>query len=348
MARSILVIDDERNMRWVLARALEKAGYEAVTAENGPAGLQAFARHSIDLVLLDLKMPGMDGLAVLRELRSRSRETPILLLTAYATIPTAVEALQAGASDYVRKPFNLETILSQINRFLAQQTDRQAEGAPAAALPAGFAEFVGAAPAVSKPLAQAAAAAQTTYPVLLCGEAGSGRRHLARLIYRNAAPAQPGRLAELDCAGVPAAILQKELLDESAAENGRRWQQTLGGTLLLANVEAIEEGMLPALAAHLCGYLHSAARPHGLRLLLTASAPLPAAWGPLLEEAFVIELPPSACVGARTSRSCGASLPPTPVGALKRKPIWTSTPGPATWRSCAAWWSRPHCLRATP
>ena len=121
MARTVLVIDDERNMRWVLERALQKAGYDVLTAERGELGLQLFARHRVDLVLLDLKMPGMDGLAVLRELRQRSTSVPILLLTAYATVPTAVEALQLGASDYLRKPFDLESILSQINRFLADQ-----------------------------------------------------------------------------------------------------------------------------------------------------------------------------------------------------------------------------------
>ena len=123
MARTILVIDDERNMRWVLERALAKAGYDVVTAERGEQAIQRFARHAVDLVLLDLKMPGMDGMTVLRELRRRDTTVPILLLTAYASVPTAVEALQIGASDYLRKPFDLETVLATINRHIADTSD---------------------------------------------------------------------------------------------------------------------------------------------------------------------------------------------------------------------------------
>ena len=120
MARTILVIDDERNMRWVLERALTKAGYDVVTAERGEQGIQQFALYAVDLVLLDLKMPGMDGMTVLRELRRQNRAVPILLLTAYATVPTAVEALRIGANDYLRKPFDVETVLATVNRYLAE------------------------------------------------------------------------------------------------------------------------------------------------------------------------------------------------------------------------------------
>ena len=123
MAYTILVVDDEDNMRWVLNRALEQAGYEVLTANRGDKALQSFARHRIDLVLLDLKMPGMDGLGVLRELRQRSPDVPILLLTAFASVPTAVGAFQAGATDYIRKPFDIENLLTLIARYLSQQAN---------------------------------------------------------------------------------------------------------------------------------------------------------------------------------------------------------------------------------
>ncbi len=316
MARTVLVIDDERNMRWVLERALQKAGYDVLTAERGELGLQLFARHRVDLVLLDLKMPGMDGLAVLRELRQRSTSVPILLLTAYATVPTAVEALQLGASDYLRKPFDLESILSQINRFLADQvraTGRQDHvpgnpWGPEARLEAShswaradFADFIGAAPALSEPLAHARMAAQTDYTVLIQGETGTGRQLLARLIHHSAAPTSGRRLVSIDCARLPKPILEQALLATFAeAVVARPWQQALGGSLLLANIETLDEDFVAPLLCHLGGYLRTPERPYGLRLLLTAAPlggdlpgiPLADVWSALLTNAISVYLPP--------------------------------------------------------
>jgi two-component system, NtrC family, response regulator AtoC len=290
MPRTVLVIDDEQNMRWVLRRALEKAGYEVLTAENGAEGLRQFALHLVDLVLLDLKMPGMDGLAVLRELRRRGAEVPILLLTAYATVPTAVEALKLGASDYLRKPFDLETVLSQISRSLGQQTQVDT-GAERELTRAGFREFVGTAPVLNKPLAMAEAAARSSYPVVVYGPPGSGRRHLAQLIHHNTSTGTPGYLVALDCASLPSPILAKELLGEVGEGSGERWQQALGGSLLLANADTVEGSLRLDLVAHLGRYLVGPRRPHGLRLLITAERTLADDWSPIVEEAIAIELP---------------------------------------------------------
>lgn len=146
MPRTILVIDDEQNLRWVLRRALEQTGYEVLTAEGGEQGLSQFARHRVDLVLLDLKLPRMDGLAVLRELRRRNAQVPILLLTAYASIPTAVEALKVGATDYLRKPFDLAAMLAHVERHLAQQSEARPPDEPLRQ--ERFGEYIGAAPAL--------------------------------------------------------------------------------------------------------------------------------------------------------------------------------------------------------
>ena len=142
MARTILVVDDEENMRWVLKRALEKSGYEVITSSRGDHALKFLASRPVDLVLLDLKMPGMDGISVLRELRQRNVLVPILLLTAYATVPTAVEATKLGATDYLRKPFDLEDVLMRIGRYLygedrpeTGQDQRQAHAASSSMWP---------------------------------------------------------------------------------------------------------------------------------------------------------------------------------------------------------------------
>ncbi len=295
MARTILVIDDERNMRWVLERALTKAGYDVFTAERGEQALQHFARHAIDLVLLDLKMPGMDGMTVLRELRQRNKHVPILLLTAYATVPTAVEAVQIGANDYLRKPFDVETVLATINRHLAHASDLAATRTPPEKIASSdsFTEFVGTAAALQPALAHARAATQSPYPVIVEGEVGTGRRHLARLIHSRTEATQGKRLVELDCATLPSAVLAHELLAEpSADDGGGRWQRALGGTLLLANVETLPDELAQEAVELLTPFLLSDQRPHGLRLILTTTAPLPAVWTQLAAFAFAIKLPP--------------------------------------------------------
>lgn len=314
MARTILVVEDEENMRWVLKRALEKSGYEVVTSSRGDHALKFFASRPVDLILLDLKMPGMDGISVLRELRKRSASVPILLLTAYATVPTAVEATKLGATDYLRKPFDLEDVLMRISRCLYSEgrtdPDQDEKGADHAShglphkhermLQPGFHAFIGTSPLLSHPLALAKTAAETEYTVLIRGKAGNGRRYLANLIHENCLHTRDRSIVSIDCACLPLPLLEHELLDVESVEyhesaevtNIGRWQQALGGSLLLANADALPEALLNRLVAHLSTYVRTPQRPFGLRLILTCDQPLPAIWHSLIEMAITIGLPP--------------------------------------------------------
>ena len=116
MTRTVLIVDDEPNMRWVLGRTLEQAGYTVQSASNGDEATTVLAHEPIDLVLLDLKLKGEDGLHVLRRLRQRRPELVVIILTAYGTVPTAVEAMQLGAADFLRKPFDVEEVVFKIAR----------------------------------------------------------------------------------------------------------------------------------------------------------------------------------------------------------------------------------------
>lgn len=306
MARTILVVEDEENMRWVLKRALEKSGYEVVTSSRGDHALKFFASRPVDLVLLDLKMPGMDGISVLRELREHSASVPILLLTAYATVPTAVEATKLGATDYLRKPFDLEDVLLRISRCLhndgrtdQSRNEQEPKQHVRTSLP-GFHAFIGTSPLLSRPLALAKTAAETEYTVLIRGEAGSGRRYLANLIHENCLYTRDRSIVSIDCACLPLPLLEQELLDVDKTEhqesaevtNMGRWQQALGGSLLLANADALPEVLLNRLVTHLSTYVRAPQRPFGLRLILTCDQPLPAIWHSLIEMAITIGLPP--------------------------------------------------------
>src|SRR5688500_13554986 len=104
----VLIVDDEPNIRWVLQEALERAGYTAASAGSGDEALDKLGSLPADLVILDLKLKGMDGLSTLRHIHARWPGVVVLILTAYGTVATAVEAMQAGASDYLRKPFDVE------------------------------------------------------------------------------------------------------------------------------------------------------------------------------------------------------------------------------------------------
>ena len=155
--RSVLIIDDEPNMRWVLGKALEQAGYTVQTASGGEEGLGVLAHNPVGLVLLDLKLKGEDGLAVLRRIRQRAPEVVVLMFTAYGTVPAAVEAIQLGASDFLRKPFDVEEVLFKIARSLERRAMQQelARLAAGQSQMSAFDALVGAAPSWQQTVAQA-------------------------------------------------------------------------------------------------------------------------------------------------------------------------------------------------
>ena len=118
MMRRVLVADDEKNMRWVLREALEAEGYEVTEAADGKEALSAVADQEPDVLVLDHKMPAPDGMEVLRRLRGKGFTVPIIMLTAHGNVQTAVEAMKAGADEYLTKPFDLEEMKLSIEKAL--------------------------------------------------------------------------------------------------------------------------------------------------------------------------------------------------------------------------------------
>jgi two-component system NtrC family response regulator len=259
--RTILVIDDEPNMRWVLGRALEQAGYTASAAASGAEALRLLAEVPIDLALLDLKLKGEDGLTVLRRIRERAPEVIVLMFTAYGTVPTAVEAMQLGAADFLRKPFDVEEVLFKIARALERRAMQQELIRLTAVQRCGpaFDALVGAAPAWQQALAQARQAAALADDMLITGEPGSGRRTLARAIHaasgRTAAP-----LVEHD-----PALFVGEAQAAALCGPGGAWDAAGSGTFLVWGVDTT-----PAAQAALAARLRGRERPGGPRLLLVA------------------------------------------------------------------------------
>jgi DNA-binding NtrC family response regulator len=262
MPRSILIIDDEPNMRWVLGRALEQAGYTLHGAGGGEEAASLLSREPIDLVLLDLKLKGEDGLTILRRLRERQPELVVIMLTAYGTVPTAVEAMQLGAADFLSKPFDVEEVTFKIARALERRAMQQElarlslqqRSAPV------FATLIGLAVSWQSLLDQARTAAATDHGILIVGEAGSGRATLARAIHvaslRHGAP-----LGELDLGLYHPAAQYAALFGTNG--NDGAWNAAGSGALLLRGLAAA-----PAVHDPLATILTTRAARAGPRLLV--------------------------------------------------------------------------------
>ncbi|MBI4231944.1 sigma-54-dependent Fis family transcriptional regulator, partial [Candidatus Peregrinibacteria bacterium] len=118
MPAKILVVDDERLIRWSLSERLKKEGYQIVEAENGAMATEKFGSEMPDIVLLDLKLPDADGLTLLKEFKSQSSSTPVLIITAFSAVDSAIEAMKLGAYDYIAKPFNMDEMVLILQRTL--------------------------------------------------------------------------------------------------------------------------------------------------------------------------------------------------------------------------------------
>jgi DNA-binding NtrC family response regulator len=213
---SILVVDDEPVIRDTLAEYLQQEGYGVTACGSGEEAVDLAGKQRFDVVLCDVNLPGLDGIEVLERIARVSPETFVILITAYATVETAVEAFQKGASDYLMKPVILREVLGKVRRLLKQrdlyrenqwlrrELNREAESGEM---------FVGTSPAMQAVLDLARKVAPAPSTVLLLGESGTGKELLARAIHRLAQAARPtaGRFLAVNCAAIPRDLLENQL-----------------------------------------------------------------------------------------------------------------------------------------
>jgi two-component system NtrC family response regulator len=250
----ILVVDDERNYLTILSRILEEEGYRVSTADNAFAALELLSREQFSLVLSDLKMPRMDGMEFFRRAREGFGELPFVILTAFATVETALEAMKAGVFDYLMKPFKNEEILLTVqkaldyarlrseNALLRQQLARSRDR-----------ELLGESPAIKKLLEDIGRVAPARTSILVCGESGVGKELVARALHQ-ASPRAGGPLVAVNCAAFPETLLESELFGhERGAFTGavERKQGLLevadGGTLFLDEIGEFPLALQPKL-----------------------------------------------------------------------------------------------------
>ena len=237
---SVLVIDDDAAIGKVLVALLKQGGHEVRSAASAEAGLADLEAHPVDLVLSDVRMPGMDGMQLLDEVQAKYPDVPVVLLTAHGSVALAVEAMKRGAADFVQKPFEKEEVLYAVGRAL--ERSRRARGEVPAAAPIAIAGMVGDSPAMREVLATVAKVAKTTATVLVRGETGTGKELVARALHEQS-PRKDQPFVKVHCAALPETLLESELFGyEKGAFTGAtqrkpgRIELAHGGTLFLDEI----------------------------------------------------------------------------------------------------------------
>lgn len=232
----VLIVEDDIALCEALCDTLELEGYRVLSAKNGIEALSQLQKHAFGLVVSDVQMPVMDGLQLLQNIRQKFEQLPVLLMTAYGTIPRAVEAMQAGAADYLIKPFEARTLIAKVaNRVVAAPLPEQ--------------ERVVVDDQMKKLYALVNKVAKTNVTMLLQGESGTGKEVLARYIHRNS-HFHNGPFEAINCAAIPENMLEAMLFGyEKGAFTGAvqsmpgKFEQAQGGTLLLDEISEMDLGL---------------------------------------------------------------------------------------------------------
>jgi two-component system nitrogen regulation response regulator NtrX len=237
----ILVIDDEAAIRDSLKMTLEYEGYDFVAAATGQEGLALIEREGPDLVLLDVKMPGMDGLEVLDRIRAINDALPVVVVSGHGTISTAVEATKKGAFDFIEKPFASDRVLVSLRNALDQRRLRDENRSLKKAVEVRH-QMIGESPALRQVTAAIARAAPTNATVLIQGESGVGKELVARTIHRNSLRSRE-RFVQVNCAAIPEELIESELFGhEKGSFTGAtekqvgKFEQADRGTIFLDEV----------------------------------------------------------------------------------------------------------------
>jgi two-component system nitrogen regulation response regulator GlnG len=251
----VLVADDEPGIRWLLERLLRGAGHAVTVVEDGPAVLAATARERFDLAFVDIRMPGLDGLAVLSRLRTEVPDAQVIVMTAHGSVRTAVEAMQRGAYDYLAKPFDNDEVLLLVDRALGAR----ALAREVVELRTGiqemwaFGALVGTSPRMQEVYKTIGRIAGSDVSVLIEGESGTGKEVVARAIHHYSRRAGKPFIA-VSCAAIPATLLESELFGHERGAFTDAHQRRLGkfelahgGTLYLDEVGDLGPELQPKL-----------------------------------------------------------------------------------------------------
>jgi two-component system response regulator HydG len=246
MAR-ILVVDDEQKMGFLVAGALEDAGHSLVICDSGSRAIEQLRSSSFDIVVTDLRMEPPDGMEILREAKALNPDSEVIMMTAFATAQTAVDAMKSGAYDYLIKPFSLDELILMVGRILAskKQSARQ-EQLESDLETVNYDRFVGESAPVKNLISMIEKVAGTEANVLILGKSGTGKELVANMIHKRSKRAS-GPFVAVNCAALTETLLESELFGhEKGAFTGAikrklgRFELADGGTLFLDEVGEVK------------------------------------------------------------------------------------------------------------
>ncbi len=247
----ILVVDDEEMVRTPLARNLASAGYEVRSCCSADEALQLLSTASVDLVITDIRMPGMDGIELLRRARATSPDLEVIVMTAYASVETALEAMKSGARDYITKPFSRDEVLLRVERVLRERKLTRENRVLREALRGGFdvgrgAHLIGASPSMRSVFETISAVSQNRSNVLIQGETGTGKELVAKAVHYSG-PRRDKPFIALNCGSVSKALLESQLFGHvkgaftgAVKDNPGYFVATEGGTLFLDEITEVD------------------------------------------------------------------------------------------------------------
>ena len=248
---TVLIVDDERNYTLILAAVLEDAGFEALTANSGDEALAILAESDVDLVLTDMKMPGMDGIDLLDRIKNADTDLPVIMMTAHGTVEKAVEAMQKGAYNYILKPFDNERLVLYVNKAVSMyrvvKENRHLRSAVENRY--SFHNIIGRSKAMQDIFAVIRKVAPASATVLIEGASGTGKELVANALHFNS-PRKDKPFVAVNCSALAETLLESELFGhEKGAFTGAvsmkkgRFEIADGGTLFLDEIGELSAGL---------------------------------------------------------------------------------------------------------
>ncbi len=242
--KAILVADDEASHRMMLKAHLKEEGLEVIEASNGQEAIDLVSRHFYDLILMDIRMPVMDGMEALTRIKKISPAVPVIMMTAYGSINSAVEALKSGADDYLTKPLDMDELLLKVKKSLRyrQLEEENLLNRERLGMRFDFSNIIGKSPAMKELFETLTMVAPSDATVLLLGESGTGKEIVANALHQNS-PRKDQAYIKVNCAALPETLLESELFGhEKGAFTGAmarkkgRFELADGGTLFLDEI----------------------------------------------------------------------------------------------------------------
>ncbi|MFQ6079900.1 MAG: sigma-54-dependent transcriptional regulator, partial [Thermodesulfobacteriota bacterium] len=240
----VLIVDDEEDVLSSLSLVVEREGFTALTSQDGNTALKMISVEGPDVMLLDVKMPGMNGMEVLEQAKELDQELPVIIITGYADIYGAVEAMRAGAHDYLAKPFEHHEVVRVLHRALAERSLKKELRDLSSRLQGGspLREMMGPSDAVARLISEVSLVAKSDFSVVVLGETGSGKELVARAIH-NISPRSGAPFVPVDCGAIPEGLFESELFGyEKGAFTGAehrksgKFEAAQAGTLFLDEI----------------------------------------------------------------------------------------------------------------